>query len=125
MMLSISIMSLMQCYPEPQTCHPELVSGSYMNKQYFIYILTNKNNTTFYIGVSNNLERRIQEHKLELVDGFTKKYKLHKLIYFEEYKNVHDALVREKQLKNWHRDWKLNLIKSTNPTLRDLLDAET
>ncbi|MEK7617088.1 MAG: GIY-YIG nuclease family protein [Patescibacteria group bacterium] len=93
---------------------------------YYVYILTNKNNTTLYIGVTNNLERRIYEHKNELIDGFTKKYKLKKLIYFEECSQVNDALVREKQLKNWHREWKLNLIKNTNPTLRDLsVDAET
>ena len=87
---------------------------------YYVYILTNKNNTTLYIGVTNNLERRMYEHKNELIDGFTKKYKLKKLIYFEECHQIEDALVREKQLKNWHRGWKLNLIKSVNPAVRDL-----
>lgn len=94
-----------------------------MSKSYFIYILTNFNNTTFYIGVTNNLERRIFEHKNELVDGFTKKYKLKKLIYFEECGQVVDAIAREKQLKNWHRDWKINLVKSFNPDFKDLSDT--
>jgi|SRR3989344_1586805 len=100
-------------------------------KNYYVYILTNKNKTAFYIGVTNNLERRIYEHQQELIEGFTKQYKLKKLIYFEEYPSVLEAIAREKQLKNWHRDWKINLIKSINPQLLDLsennynLDAET
>src|SRR3989344_8109523 len=97
-----------------------------MSKQYYIYILTNFHNSTFYIGISNNLERRILEHKLGIVEGFSKKYKLVKLVYFEEYYRIEDALRREKQLKNWHREWKLNLIKSINPMFNDLVkDAET
>ncbi len=87
--------------------------------------MTNLNNTTFYIGVTNNLARRIFEHKNELAEGFTKKYKLKKLIFFEEYNNINNAITREKQLKNGHRDWKINLIKSLNPLLNDLgIDAE-
>lgn len=93
-------------------------------KNYYIYILTNSNNTTFYIGVTNNLSRRMFEHKKEIIEGFSKKYKLNKLVYFEDCTTINDALVREKQLKNWHRDWKLNLIRSINPNLEDL-DAET
>lgn len=92
---------------------------------YYIYILTNIYNTTFYIGVTNNLERRLYEHKHNLLPGFTQKYNLHKLVYFEEYPQIEDALKREKQLKNWHHNWKLNLIKSENPLLKDLGDAET
>ncbi len=87
---------------------------------YYIYILTNFKRTVFYIGVTNNLTRRIYEHKIGLVEGFTKKYMLKYLIYFEDYSNVNDAIKREKQLKNWHRDWKINLIKSVNPSLEDL-----
>lgn len=86
----------------------------------YIYIITNKNNTTFYIGVTNDLDRRILEHKSEAIPGFTKKYKLKKLVYIEEFPNPENAIAREKQLKNWHRDWKINLIKSTNPTFKDL-----
>ena len=89
---------------------------------YWIYILTNFNNTTFYIGVTNNLIRRVYEHKNEMLDGFTKRYKLKKLIYFEEYPDPKEAIAREKQLKNWHRQWKINLIKSTNPDFEDLYE---
>lgn len=92
----------------------------FKSRSYYVYILTNFNNTTLYIGVTNNLERRISEHRNELVDGFTKKYKLKKLVYFEECSQVIDAIAREKQLKNWHRDWKVNLIKTVNPDFKDL-----
>ena len=98
-----------------------------MSNQYFIYILTNKNDTTLYIGVTNNLERRIIEHKKRLIKGFSQKYKLTKLIYYESCPSINDAIAREKQLKNWHRDWKINLIKTTNPNMNDLgkeLDSE-
>jgi len=110
-------------------CHLELVSGSlFMNNSYFVYIVSNKIRTTLYIGVTNNLQRRIYEHKQGLIEGFTKKYKVKDLIYFEEYQQVDDAIRREKQLKNWHREWKLNLIKKNNPQQIELSlsrDAET
>lgn len=93
-------------------------------KNYFVYILTNPTNTVLYIGVTNNLERRIYEHKNELIDSFTKKYNLKKLVYFEETSDIASAIAREKQLKNWRREWKFNLIKNLNPGLLDL-DAET
>ncbi len=96
-------------------------SGICMTKAYYIYILTNFTNTTLYIGVTNNLERRVEEHKQSLAKGFSEKYHLKKLIYFEEYPNINEAITREKQLKNWHREWKINLIKSVNPNLEDLL----
>ena len=79
----------------------------------------NYKNSVFYIGVTNDLERRKSEHKNGEVRGFTQRYKLNKLVYFEEYPNMTDAIRREKQLKNWHRDWKLNLIKSVNPSFND------
>lgn len=94
-------------------------------REYFVYILTNQYNTTFYIGVTNNLNRRMLEHKNELVEGFSKKYKLKKLVYYESCPDIKDALGREKQLKNWHRWRKMNLIRSVNPELNDLGDAET
>ena len=78
------------------------------------------NRPNLYIGITNNLNRRVYEHKLNLVDGFTKKYKLKKLLYFENYKNISDAIAREKQLKHWEREWKLELIRSTNPAFNDL-----
>lgn len=93
-----------------------------MQASFWVYIITNRNNTTIYIGITNDLIRRIYEHRTELIDGFSKKYKLHKLIYFEEYPNAKAAIAREKQLKNWHRQWKVNLIKSSNPSLKDLYE---
>jgi len=89
-------------------------------KQYFVYILTNKSNKVLYIGVTNNLYRRMFEHKNKIVDGFTKKYNRTKLVYYEVTSDVSSAISREKQLKNWHRDWKINMINDFNPTWKDL-----
>lgn len=91
-------------------------------KQYYVYILTNKTNKVLYIGVTNNLIRRMYEHKNKLVNGFTKKYNLRKLVYFEVTNDIRSALVREKQLKNWHRDWKISMINEYNPEWRDLTE---
>ena len=90
-----------------------------MEKTYFVYILGN-NRPTLYIGMTNNLVRRVWEHKKGFVDGFTKKYGLKKLLYFEQFSYVEDAIKREKQLKHWNREWKLDLIKKTNPEFKDL-----
>lgn len=87
--------------------------------QYFVYIMTNKSGT-LYTGVTNNLERRIYEHKHHLVDGFTKKYKIDKLVYFEETNDINAAILREKQIKGWLRKKKVALIESMNPDWRDL-----
>lgn len=87
---------------------------------YYVYILTNKNNTTLYIGVTNNIVKRLFEHRTGLVEGFTKRYRLKKLVYLEEYNDINEAIAREKQLKNWHREWKLNLIRKVNPEFNDL-----
>ena len=87
---------------------------------YFVYILTNFTNTVYYIGVTNNLVKRIYEHKNDLVEGFTKKYQVHKLVYYEQTNSVEAAINREKQLKNWHKEWKTNLIKQMNPQFNDL-----
>jgi len=92
------------------------------DKQYFVYILTNKSNKVLYIGVTNDLIRRIFEHKNKLVEGFTKKYNLLKLVYYETTKDIESAIIREKQLKNWHREWKMNLINQFNPGWKDLSD---
>ena len=86
-----------------------------------IYILSNKSNSILYIGVTSNLVKRITDHKEGIGSTFTKKYKLDKLLYFEEFSDIRYAIEREKQLKRWHREWKLNLIKSMNPTFNDLL----
>ena len=91
-----------------------------MSKTYAVYILTNCNETTFYIGVTGDLQKRIWEHKNKVVEGFTKKYNVDKLVYYELTENVESALNREKRLKRWHRDWKINLIKEMNPDFNDL-----
>ncbi len=94
-----------------------------MNKTYAVYIITNYNQTTFYIGVTGNLQKRIWEHKNKVVEGFTKKYNVDKLVYYELTENVESALNREKQLKRWHREWKVNLIKEMNPEFKDLSES--
>jgi len=98
-------------------------------RNFYVYILTNDLHSVFYIGVTNNLEKRVYEHKHKVVKGFTQRYNLRYLVYFEVHNSILEAIQREKQLKNWHRDWKLNLIKSVNPQLKDLslsfYDAET
>ena len=92
------------------------------DRQYYVYILTNKSNNVLYIGVTNDLIRRIFEHKNKLVEGFTKKYNLRKLVYYEATNDIEGAINREKQPKNWHRDWKINLIDQFNPDWKDLSD---
>ena len=87
---------------------------------YYVYILTNKYNTVVYTGVTNNLERRLYEHRNHLVDGFTKRYNLNKLVYFETTSDVDLAIEREKQIKGWKRDRKNALIESVNPQWNDL-----
>ncbi len=87
---------------------------------YFVYLLTNWDDSVLYIGVTSNLPRRLYEHRNGLADGFTKKYNVHKLVYFEQTNDVYSALSREKQLKKWSRKKKNDLIQSTNPTWRDL-----
>ena len=91
-----------------------------MSKNYAVYILTNYNETTFYIGVTGDLQKRIWEHKNKVVEGFTKKYNVDRLVYYELTEDVESALNREKQLKRWHRQWKINLIKEMNPEFKDL-----
>jgi putative endonuclease len=87
---------------------------------YFVYILASRYKGTLYIGVTRDLGRRIGEHKGGLVPGFTKTYKVDKLVYFEEYVSILEARARERTLKRWRREWKFKLIESVNPTWRDL-----
>ena len=87
---------------------------------YFVYILSNWNDSVVYIGVTSNLPKRLYEHRNGLADGFTKKYNVHKLVYFEQTSDVYSALSREKQLKKWSRSKKNLLIEQQNPTWRDL-----
>ena len=91
-----------------------------MKNSYYVYILTNYNQTSLYIGVTNNLVRRLYEHKNKIIEGFSSKYNVSKLVYFEETDSINSALNREKQLKKWHRDWKLDLIRKSNPEFKDL-----
>ena len=87
---------------------------------YFVYILTNRNNTVIYIGVTNDIRRRIMEHMKKEIDGFTKKYNVSKLVYFEEYSDINDAIKREKQLKHWSRMKKNQLVEAKNPDWNDI-----
>ncbi|WP_420803780.1 GIY-YIG nuclease family protein [Vibrio harveyi] len=83
-------------------------------------MLTSKNNSVLYIGVTSQLAQRIWQHKNGVVEGFTKKYHVHKLVYFEQFEDMATAINREKQLKQWKRKWKLELVRETNPNFRDL-----
>jgi len=89
-------------------------------KSYFVYILANKRNGTLYIGVTNDLVRRVYEHKQGMVEGFTKKYSVKQLVFFEETNDVESAITREKRLKKWNRRWKIELIEKQNPDWKDL-----
>jgi len=89
-------------------------------KSYYVYILASKRNGTLYIGITSDLIKRVYEHKNSLVDGFTKKYKVHELVYFEETSDAQSAIKREKQLKAWKRSWKIKLIESKNIDWKDL-----
>lgn len=91
-------------------------------KIYYVYILASERDGTLYIGVTNNLIRRVYEHRNDLVEGFTKKYNVHRLVYYEQTIDVLSALTREKQLKKWKRDWKIRMIEKHNPEWRDLYD---
>ena len=93
-----------------------------MNKKYYVYIITNKNNAVLYTGVTNNLTRRFYEHKekLSIYNSFTKKYNINKLVFYENYSDIRDAIAREKQIKAGSRKKKVNLINNFNPTWDDL-----
>lgn len=86
----------------------------------YVYILTNRTNSVFYIGVTSNLQKRLYEHKNSILKGFTQKYNISKLVYYEQISSIENAIKREKQLKNWHRQWKIDLIKKLNPDFKDL-----
>lgn len=94
-----------------------------MPNQSYIYILTNEYNTAFYVGVTSDLVKRIFEHKNKFVDGFTKKYNINKLVYYEISDNIESAILREKQLKKWKRTYKINLIRKINPDFNDLYNS--
>ena len=93
-----------------------------MIRQYYVYILTNYTNTVYYVGVTNDLLRRVYEHKNKLITGFTSRYNLKKLVYFEVYEEIETAISREKQLKDWRRSKKDHIISTINPDYKDLYD---
>ncbi|MCZ6450034.1 MAG: GIY-YIG nuclease family protein [Deltaproteobacteria bacterium] len=94
-----------------------------MTKQPAVYILSSKRNGTLYIGVTSNLQKRTWEQKNNLVEGFTKKYGVHRLVYYELHEDMVEAIKREKQMKKWNRGWKLELIERQNPSWRDLWEG--
>jgi len=89
-------------------------------KQSYVYILASKRNGTLYIGVTNNLLKRVYEHKNNLVEGFTEKYSVHNLVYYEVHNDKRIAITREKRIKKWRRGWKIRLIEQFNPNWKDL-----
>ncbi len=91
-----------------------------MERYYYVYILASKKNGTLYIGVTNNLIKRVYEHKNNLINGFTKKYRISHLVYYEIFNDIYEAITREKRLKKWKRQWKIELISKFNPEWRDL-----
>lgn len=93
-----------------------------MAHKYYVYIMANSKNGTIYVGVTGDIRRRIDEHKTGIFKGFTSKYELKRLVYFEETESIDAAIAREKQLKNWKRDWKLDLIEKVNPNWTDLVE---
>lgn len=94
-----------------------------LEKNGSVYILTNVNNTVLYTGVTSNLVKRVYEHKNKMVEGFTKKYNVHKLVYYEVFENIFDAIIREKQIKGWLRSKKNSLIEKFNPVWADLYES--
>ena len=92
------------------------------DRAYYVYILASRKNGTLYIGVTNDLARRVYEHKEKIIEGFTKKYGVAKLVYFEQTQDVQNALEREKRLKKWNRQWKIDLIEKMNPEWQDLYE---
>ena len=89
-------------------------------KQYYVYIMASKRRGTLYIGVTDDLVKRVYEHQNDVVEGFTKKYSVHQLVYYETSEDIESVILREKRLKTWHRDWKIRLIEETNPDWLDL-----
>ena len=93
-----------------------------MTKQPCVYLLASQRNGTLYAGVTSDLIKRIWQHKNDLVEGFTKRYGVHRLVWFEAHESLESAIAREKAIKEWKRQWKLKLIEATNPEWRDLYD---
>jgi putative endonuclease len=93
-----------------------------MEKQYYVYILAKARNSTFYVGITSDLLKRISEHKNKVADGFTKKYNITNLVYYEIFNDPENAIAREKRLKKWNRTWKMRVIEEMNPDWKDLYE---
>ena len=91
--------------------------------QYFVFMLASKRNGTLYIGVTNNLLKRVHQHKNDVTEGFTRKYNVHSLVYYEVFNRIQDAIMREKQMKKWKRQWKIELLEKSNPNWEDLFES--
>jgi putative endonuclease len=113
--------SFVRCH-SPEKGNPKVLSFIMFKPthQYFVYILASKKNGVLYIGVTNDLERRMIEHKNKFVKSFASRYNVDKLVYFEQYSNINKAIKREKRLKKWNRQWKIDLIEEENPKWIDL-----
>ena len=94
-----------------------------MQKEYFVYIMASNRNGTLYVGVTNDLVRRVFEHKQKVNKAFTSKYDVTKLVYYEQTSDIHEAITREKRIKSWKRRWKLGLIEAMNPDWDDLFET--
>ncbi len=93
-----------------------------MTKQHYVYIVSSYQNKKTYIGVTSDLQKRVWQHKNKVIEGHTEKYNKDRLVYFEIFEDIEEAIKREKQLKNWHRPWKINLIEEKNPNWDDLFE---
>ena len=107
---------------DPDTSPLTLIKQSLMEKYWYVYILANHRNGTLYTGFTNNLIQRTWTHKNDVVEGFTNKYQVHRLVYYEVFEDRDEAIKKEKQIKKWHRKWKLELIEKMNPNWEDLYD---
>ena len=91
-------------------------------RDYYVYILASDRNGTLYVGVTNDLARRVYEHRNDLIEGFTKRYGVHRLVWFEVHGDINEAIIREKRIKKWNRSWKLRVIEEMNPDWIDLTE---
>ena len=91
-------------------------------RHYYVYILASDRNGTLYVGVTNDLARRVYEHRNDLIEGFTKRYGVHRLVWFEVHGDINEAIIREKRIKKWNRSWKLRVIEEMNPDWIDLTE---
>ena len=93
------------------------------DKKYYVYVMAKDRNSTFYVGVTSDLVARVWQHKNDVIEGFTQKYGIHKLVYYEAFDDPENAILREKRLKKWNRPWKMRLIEELNPEWRDLNES--